>query len=318
MSCEHTNIFNNVINIGDNYLIQQLEDNIKSFLDYGFLNIGGFINVNIPTTGLYGGIFSDLKTVNEPGYKIGQVWQAFRKDWIYETGITYNSISPLNFSGLYINDVFYTAPTGSGNYSYSVNYPLGQIIFDKVVPSSAKIKANYSYRWCQVYKSSSTPQWQELQERTYQPSPQIDIKSSGDYALSASHRIQMPAIVIEPVARSFYKPYQLGATDFVIDQDILLHVFTENSADNYRIVDILRLQKDKTIIMYDIKKVVNSGVYPLNYNGSINLSGYCYGSLLNNFRWNLCYFKDFSVINIENSNKNLYWCTLRVTSQVII
>ena len=128
----------------------------------------------------------------------------------------------------------------------------------------------------------------------------------------------MPAVVIEPIARSFFKPWQLGATDFVIDQDILFHVFTENAYDNHKIIDILRLQKDKTILLYDTNKVVNSGVYPIEYNGSLNINRLSYGDLLSDYRWKLCYFKDISVLNMESSNKNLYWCTLRVTSQVII
>ena len=318
MSCNYTNTFNNVTNIGDNYLLNQLEDNLKTFLDYGFLNIGGFINVNIPTSGLYGGTFSDLKPTSQPGYKQGQIWQAFKKDWIWETGITYNSYSPTNISGLYINNTFYPGPTGSGGISYTINYPLGQVIFNQPITNNTSIKANYSYRWCQVYKNSSNAYWRELQELSYEPSPQINQANSGDYNIGASHRVQMPAIIIEPIARSYSKPWQLGATDFAVDQDILLHVFTENATDNNRIVDILRLQKDKTIILYDINKVVNSGVYPLKHNGSVNPLGLCYSSLLENFRWNLCYFKEISVLNMESTNQNLYWCTLRLTAQVII
>lgn len=318
MSCNTNNTFQNADNLGENYLINQLEDNMKSFLDWGFLNIGAFVNVNTPTTGLYGGTFSDFKVTSQPGYKDGQVWQTYKKDWIWETGVVYNDYSPINFSGVDINGAFYAAPTGSGNFSYSINYPLGQIVFDKKIPTSAKVKGDFSYRWCQVYKSSTTPQWQELQELSYQPATQIAQKASGDYNIGAAHRIQMPAIVIEPIARSYYKPYQLGAKDFVVDQDILLHVFTENASDSHRITDIIRLQKDKTITLYDSQKVVKSGVYPIMYNGSINPSGYSYNEILDNFCWKSCYLTEISVLNMESANKNLYWCTLRVTAQVII
>lgn len=317
-SCSHNNTFNNVSSIGDNYLINQLEDNLKSFFDWGFLNIGAFVNIEIPTSGLYGGVFSDLKSTTQPSYKPGQVWQSYKKDWIWETGVSYNGHAPTQFSGIYINNNFYPAPTGSGNYTYNINYPLGQIIFDKPLAPTASVKAEYSYRWCQVYKSSTNPYWQELQELSYKPAPQINQQGSGDYNIGAMHRVQMPAIIIEPIARSFSQPWQLGATNFSVDQDILLHVFTENAFDNNKIVDIIRLQKDKTITLYDINKVVNSGVYPLQYNGSINPIGLCYGSLLTHYRWNLCYFKEISVLNMESSNKNLHWCTLRLTAQVII
>ena len=318
MSCNYNNLFHNVSSIGDNYLLNQLEDNLKSFLDNGFLHIGAFVNVDIPTSGLYGGVFSDLKPSTQPGFKPGQIWQSFKKDWVWETGIDYNGYSPINFSGLYINNTFYAAPTGSGNFSYAINYPLGQVVFDKPISSNATVKAEYSYRWCQVYKSSNNQHWQELQELSYKPAPQINQSSSGDYNLAASHRIQMPAIIIEPISRSYSKPWQIGGSAFAVDQDVLLHVFTENAHDNNKIVDIIRLQKDKTISLYDINKVVNSGVYSLNYNGSLNPSGLCYDDLLNNFRWKPCFFKEISVLNMESSNKNLYWCTLRVTSQVIV
>ena len=318
MSCNHSNTFHNAQHIGENYLLNQLEDNLKYFLDWGFLNIGGFINVEIPTSGLYGGVFSDLKSSTQPGFRPGQVWQSFKKDWVWETGISYNNYSPISFSGLYINNAFVPGPTGNSSYQYNVNYPLGQIVFNQPIPPTTNVKAEYAYRWCQVYKGSSNPNWQELQELSLKPAPQINQQASGDYNVGANHRVQMPAIIIEPTSRSYSQPWQLGASDFAIDQDILLHVFTENQNDNNRIVDIVRLQKGKTIILYDTNKVVNSGVYPLNYNGSINPNNISYNELLQQYRWNLCYFKEISVLSMESANKNLYWCTLRLTTQVVV
>lgn len=317
MSCNHTNVFNNVSSIGDNYLINQLEDNIKTFLDHGFMNIGGFVNVNIPLSGLYGGSFHVLKPTQHPGFQDGQVWQSFKKDWVYEDNICYNNYEPINISGVYVNNTFYPSPTGSGNINFTVNYPLGHIIFGRGLPSTTNVQLEYSYRWCQIYKSSTTD-WQELQELSYKPNPQINYAKSGDYSVHSANRIQMPAIVIEPIARSFSKPWQLGASDFAVDQDILLHIFTENKVDNNRIVDVLRLQKDKTILLYDTNKVAKSGVYSLNYNGSLNTNRISYTGLLGDYYWNKCYFKEISVLNMESANKNLYWCTLRITSEVII
>ena len=48
--------FKNVSSIGDRQVLSSLEHNLKSFLDWSFLNIGGFINVNIPTSGIGGTI----------------------------------------------------------------------------------------------------------------------------------------------------------------------------------------------------------------------------------------------------------------------
>jgi hypothetical protein len=317
MSCQYTNTFSNVSDIGSNYLINHLEDNLKTFLDWGFLNMGGFVNVNIPLSGFYGGDFSQLKSTSQPGYKDGQVWQTFRKDWVWETGINCTENIPNYFSGIYVNNSFYPEPSGNLELSYTVNYPLGQIIFDRPLNLKSNVRANYSYKWCQIYKNSST-EWKELQSLTFQPVPQINQVKSGEYNIGAKNRIQMPCVVIEPIARSYYKPWQLGASDFLVDQDIMFHVFAENSADYYKIIDILRLQKDKTILLYDTKKVANSGAYFLNYDGSLNINRQSYNDLLKNFYWNKCYFKEIGVLEMQSANKNLFWCSLRLTSEIII
>jgi hypothetical protein len=47
MSCNYQPNFQNVESLGQYLLYTQLEHNIKHFLDWGFLNIGGFVNINI-------------------------------------------------------------------------------------------------------------------------------------------------------------------------------------------------------------------------------------------------------------------------------
>lgn len=318
MSCEDYTKFNNVDSVGSAHLLNQLEDNLKTFFDWGFLNIGGFVNVKIPTSGLSGGSFHDLRPSDQPGYIKGQLWQSPKKDWVWETGVVYKNVSPINISGVYINNTFSPAPTGSGGLGYRINYPLGQVVFNQ--PQSSNVRLEYSYRWCQVYKGSSEPYLAELQELSNKPAPQISQRDKGEYNLSSNHRVQTPCIIIEPIARSYSKPWQLGAHDFAIDQDILLHVFAENAADKNRIVDIIRLQKEKNIWLYDINKVVNSGINPLTYQGSKNINGKIYCDIVVDslYRWKLCYFKDIVPMDMESRNKNLYWCTIRLTTQVII
>ena len=161
---------------------------------------------------------------------------------------------------------------------------------------------------------------QELQELTYKPTS-LNQPKSGDYSMSSNHRIQMPAIIIEPIASSSSKGWQLGARDFMITQDILLHVFTENGSDKNRITDILRLQKEGTIHMYDLNKVVNSGVYPLDYRGSINPLGSYYHELSaenSDYFWNNTFIKDVNIMDIESRNKNIYWCTIRLTTETLV
>lgn len=277
-----------------------------------------------PPASLYSDLPYQLKNTEVNGYKIGQVWQSFKKDWVWETGIKYypdpkycDSFSPISISGIYVNNNFLPGPTGIATTGYHINYPLGQIIFDKAIPKTSKVELNYSYKWCQVYKSSSDSSWKELQELSYSPNPSLNQPSAGDYSISANHRVQMPCIIIEPASRISSKPYQLGDYSQYQSQDFLLHVFTENSTDKNRICDIIRLQKDQIINLYDINKVVNSGLQPLNYNGSINPNGLQYTELLSRCCWNQTMFKDINFIDMESKNKNFYWCIIRLTSETI-
>lgn len=275
-------------------------------------------------TSLYGDLPHQLKTTEVNGYKIGQVWQSFRKDWVWETGVKYypdpeycNNFSPINISGIYVNNNFLAGPTGVANSGYHINYPLGQIIFDKAIPKTSKVELDYSYRWCQVYKSSTDSSWKELQELTYSPNPALNQPNVGDYSISANHRAQLPCIIIEPSSRTSSKPYQLGGYSQYQSQDFLLHVFTENSVDKNRICDIIRLQKDQMISLYDINKVVNSGLQPLNYDGSFNDNGLSYRQLLQCCCWNKTMLKDFGIVDMESKNKNITWCIIRLTSETI-
>ncbi len=319
-------VFNTVDKLGDSLLIDELEENLKAYLDWGFLNIGGYINVDVPTSGLYGGTFHELKTTSVPGYKDGQVWQSAKKDWVWQSGFYWNdgyfdNNTPNAISGVIINNNFIAGPTGVAATGYYINYPQGQIVFDKAISKTSKVSLSHAYRWCQIYKSSTDPYWKELQELTYKPAPALNQAASGDYSMSSNHRIQMPAIIIEPIARSFSKPFQLGGHDFMVSQDILLHVFAENGAHKNRIVDILRLQKENTVNMYDISKVVNSGVYPLDHKGSINPSGSYYHELSSGnspYFWKNFYIKELDILDMESRNKNIYWCTLRLTTETLI
>ena len=313
--------FYGVDSLYQNMYLGVVEENLKSFLDYGFLNIGGFVNVNIPTSGLYNTVFHKLKPTVDPGYPSNTVWQTPKKEWIWESGITYNNISPNNITGIIINGSGYPTPTGNSTYGYSLDYANGRVHFNKPLPVNANVELAYSYRWCQVTKSSNNQNWKILQTLAYQPDAQINQASSGVYAIEANHRIQMPSIVIEPIARNVTNPYELGSLVSSRQQDILCHIFTENINDRNTIMDILRMQREKPVVLYDIKKIVSSGLYGLNANGSKNPNGLNYGQILqnNDLLWNTMYIRDVNFINMEqNTTSNLFWCITRLTVEVIL
>lgn len=304
-NCGIGNTFDNIDSFSDYSIMAQVEENLKAYLDYSFLQIGGFVNVSSGNT-IYN-INNTKTTLSQASYIPGKTWETYRKDWVYETGIYYNSITPTQVSGVIVNNIFLPAPTGSGIYSYKLDYPNGQIVFDRPIPTGSKVSVNYSYRKCQVYKSSTSHWWGEFKNAIYSDLPN-------------EYSIQTPAIIIEPTNRSSLIPYQLGDRSFFVDQDMLLYIFSDSAVERNNLCDKIRLQKEKTLRMYDINKIIKSGVYPLRYDGQINNSGQNYQNLLLNpdYSYLKLFIKDVNLLGLETYSKKLFWCILRLTTQTIL
>jgi len=307
--------FHNIQNISDKPSISQLEDNLKSFLDYSFLSIGGFINVNVPTSGLYNGDFGTLKPSQDPARTNNTVWEGSRKDWVFETGVCHNNRCPTPISGIYINNIFVPGPTGISPNNYSINYPMGQIIFLSPKPPSTNIKLNYSYRYIQTYTAHECSWWRELQRLSYDPD--ASAKNKGQI-ITANHRVQLPCIIVETIARTSQTPYQLGSVDNIIDQDVLLHIYTENASQRDSISDILLIQKDRESYLYDINKVIKDNVYKLDNKGQINNSGLYYNEIMNNslYRSNIFVIHNSVLSEINSISSTLHSSVIRWTIKI--
>lgn len=301
--------FKDVSDIGQRNIISSIEDNLKNFLDWGFLNIGGFIDVNIPSSGNSGPAFA--KVVNDPSFSNNTVWETERKDWVYENGIVHRNRSPIGISGIYLNNTFLPAPSGSGSYGYSLNYPLGRITFNNPVSSSSKVSLNYSYKYIQIYKANESAWWKELQNNTY-------YTNNPDYNISSNHRIQLPAIIVETIARTVLTPYELGTSENIVKQDVLLHIFTENPVQRNSIIDTLVLQKDKTLYLNNITKILKDNINELNYKGQPNPNRLNYDQLQNNSAYFLkkCHIDSSSLSEINTFSSSLYNGIVRWTLEI--
>lgn len=317
-NCDYNAGFQKVEDLSSYYLETQLEDNLKSFLDWGFLNIGGFVNITRPTQNINNTVgFHVLKPQTDPvfgGDVSGKVWETVKKQWVSTSGVTYKGSSPIQISGVYINNSFVPGPTGNAQYPYSLNYNLGRVTFSNALPTGTSVQMDYSYKAIQAYKASdTTSNWKELQRYTY-------LSSDNNKDLTSNHRVQMPAVIVEVIPGNSYKPYELGSRVFLASQDVMFHIFTENPIEKQNIVDILKLQKDRTLLLYDLKKVVKNKVYELNSNGSINNSGLNYQSLLNNsaYLWKYASVEDVKSIDNETVQNNLFYNTTRITIKTVL
>ena len=311
--------FMGVDNIGSTQLLNELENNYKSFLDWGFINAGGFTNINRPTQNIAGFDLHKVRPTKDTNYPTNSVWQTPRKDWVYESGISYVNQSPVEISGIYINNAFYPGPTGNATIGYSLNYPEGKVYFNQSVPPSSVVEMNYSYRNIQVYKTEQFPYWREIQYKSLENKTGFNLSDKGDFSIGSEHRIQLPSVIIETIARSNSRPFRLGDKSLYIDQDILLHVLSDNPKDKNNITDILRLQEDRVIWLYNTDSIIKSGVFALNYNGAKNINGQNYDLIVNNleYQWIKCQMTDINISDINFTNIRMYGSVIRITNEII-
>lgn len=307
--------FNFVKDISERDSISCLEDNIKSFLDWSFLNIGGFIDVNIPSSGISGGDFSKLRSVPDPGTSTNKVWESPRKDWVYETGVNHNGNTPNQISGIYLNNAFLPSPTGSGSYGYFIDYNLGRVTFNNPVSNNSSINLSYSYRYVQTYKANESIWWKEIQENSYNPS---NFKTNPDTFITSNHRVQLPAIVLQTAPRSVSIPYELGTATNILIQDILLHIYTENPTTRNSLIDMLIKQKDKSLNLYDTNKVIKYNSQPVNYRGEPNINRLNYDQISNDPRFLLkrCFIENSVLSELNNFSDSLYHAVVRWSIEI--
>lgn len=330
--------FSGVSSIGEKLLLAQIENNIKSFLEWGFLNIGAFINVQRNQNNIYNNPLSKLKPTEDPNYTNGQVWQTIRKDWVWEEDITYTrcvtpvgetntepcpseyiqTSEPILISGLYINNVFYPLNT-TGSYSYKVDYINSRIIFNTAIPLNSVVEMEYSYRWVQIYSYDNAKWWQQLQYKTDDNLAHFNQLNKGDFSILSNNRVQLPAIIIESIARGLSKPFQLGDKSLVMKQEIMLHIVAENMADRNNLIDILRLQQDKFIRMYDANLVIRDGVQPFNIDGTLNADRLNYGNLIfdNDYIWLNARLTDIFASEVQSFSPFLSEANVKLTVETI-
>ena len=311
--------------IGQANISVQLENNIVSWLNHCFLNVGAFVNVETGTTSYYGGAdLSKLYPVDDPNYTDYQVWQGFRKQWVFESGgsLSYTSGSPLVCSGIYINSTFYPSST-TGAYEHRINFPAGRVEFinagsisSGLIGASSDIKAAFSYRLVQVNQAD---------KETFKAIQYLSMRAdnsnfaqfgSGSWDVDWRNRLQLPGIVVELSAKKDSKPWQLGTLAAWRYSLVNFRVFAEDPYWLNQITDILASQHDRTIYMYDVNMVEDSGVYPLDAFGALNPNGLLYPDLVKEqheggYRYKRMRFTNVTVNEMKSPHQNLHTSVVR-------
>jgi len=308
--------------IFDSTLNNELQDNIVEFLDWGLLEKGNYFNVTIGEEDPNGNDYSLLRMSSHPHYASGQVWEAFRKNWVWQSGVDFdpapivgtNNTIP-GISGVYVDDVFYPSST-TGSYAHEIDYFNGRVVFDSPIPTGSKVQAEYSYKYINVVYSNAFPWLREIQYRTDSVSSNFLTQGRGEFDLPSEMRVQLPAIAVEIVPRRTMRGFQLGGGQFVYT-DILFHCLAEDEMTRNKLVDIISFQNDKTIFMFDTDNIAESGNFPLDYKGVPVSGALRYPDLVNTYTGRRLRFQNSIVQGMELINSNFYAGIVRTTTEVI-
>ena len=303
-------------------LNNEIQDNIIEFLEWSLLEKGNYFNVNLNEQSPDGLDYSRLRISSNPNYPSGQAWEGFRSNWVWQSGVSYNP-PPLvgannnkpGVSGVYVNDIFYSS-SSSGTYSHKIDHYNGRIVFDNPIPTGSKVQAEYSYKYINVVYSNSLPWLAEVQYRSLDLNNNFNTVNKGDFDLPNESRVQLPAIAVEVVPRRTLRGYQLGGGQFV-ETDVLFHCLAEDEYTRNKLVDIISLQNDKTIYMFNSNKIANSGDFPLNYMGVPNSGALRYPELLEKHLRGSLRLKNSIVQGMELVNSNFYAGIVRLTAESI-
>jgi hypothetical protein len=313
-NCDYNTCFKGVNNISEDLLLNILEANFKMYFDWSFLQIGGWFDAETSNQTIYGtNSPSRLIAVSDPSYTDGMVWQGIRKDWVWENTASYNSTSPIDISSVTVNS---TSINKTGNFT--INYPLGRIIFNSPISLSSSVDLEHSYRFVQIHRSSESPWFNILQYSSFNTAnADIQRTDDGEWSIGANHRIQLPAIVIESVPRSRSRPYEIGNTLLWLEQDIAFYVYAENKNDRNKLLDIIRLQQDVTMQLYNTNEVAQNDSFPLDYNGDIKDSPLMYPDLVQTYPWRKCFIKNVSLFELDSPHPNFHQGMARATVEII-
>lgn len=324
MAIENYTTFKAISHYAEDTISVIIENNLVQWYNWALLKIGAWTDVTIPTSGAYGGDFSKMRMVDDPQYTDGQVWETVRKDWIWETGVNYvngtGTYNPISITGVQVNGTTYG--TGDATYGHHYNYPLGRVIFDTALSSTAVVKISYSYRNVQVYKADDLPWWQNLQYNSFRPDDvHFTQTASGEFSIGGQHRIQLPALIIGATPRGYNTPYELGNSAMIVSQDVLFFALAEEKYNRDKLLDISRHQDDKTIWLFNTNKVAESGDYPLDYRGMLTGTK-MYPNLVDEsgnggHRWKRLRFEDSVLTESAPINMSLHEGVVRTRCEVI-
>ena len=255
-----TNYFNTRIS-------KTIEANLIEFINWGFINEGGYTDVDVPTSGAYGGDYSDLRQSNDPRYTTGTVFDAIRGNWVWESGMDYGSP---NVPQVYVDNVLVTS-------GYNIDYIDGRVVFDTSQAGSS-VTCSYSYKEVKVLSARNNPLVKTIQYLSRRPDDSNFLLNSGIHILLKDKQLQLPSVSIESNSRKS-EGWQIGG-GLIATNTTKCHILGENDYEVQQIADTLCDQEAKSIRLFSLDRMTDENAFPLTHNGYLSASPLSYHNLV--------------------------------------
>lgn len=252
--------FRGFAQLGSSTLTEIIRANVISFIDWGLVDKGGYFNVLLTQSGVYGGDFSRLRPVSDPRYTTGTVWEAQNNNWVWESGTSIGN--PIAISGVWVNGSLLP------HSGYTVDYPNGRIVFDEPRSLSSTVRVEHSYKYVYVTDARSVSVLRSVYPRSWMYDGPNFFVGSGQYSQLADQRIQLPAVAVE-IGGISHSPYELGTGNRYVRTDVVCHVLAESEIEGLKLADALSYQNEKTIHLYDTNRLASEDRFPLTAGGDI-------------------------------------------------
>jgi hypothetical protein len=286
---------------------QTCRDSIIEWMDWGFLRIGGFQNVNLSRSGTYGGSEASLVKASARSFR------TFRSNLVWQSGVgalVGSNGSRPGISGVYVSGAFKASNT-SGYFSHKIDHINGVVTFDN--PVGNDVKMEYSYKWVNICPVDDLAWFRRIHEESTNRNA---VTASGMMTIDPRNKVQLPAIGVEFVPRVEFRPYQLGGGQYR-KMDVLLHCVAETKDEADKLFDIVSMQNDRSIPLIDLDAVAASSAYPINFNGIPNSGALRYPELSSQYYSgdNVRLF-DMGLDASYNLNANIFVKSIRCASEL--
>lgn len=306
-------------NLGDSTLTNHIVENMVAFFDYGLLEKGNFVNIDVPTTGYYDGVDSRLRLVTDPRYTDGQVWEASRGNWVWESGVGAN-VSSNNaipgVSGVYVGGTFYDVAS-TGTYAHHINHTLGRVVFDSAISSTSQVECGYSYKVVNVSRSTGLNWFKQIHKRSERSDNTNFVNNSGEWGILSDNRYQLPAIGVEVANSRRMTPFQLGGGQTVFT-DVMFHCVAEDVYTRDNLVDIVCLQNQKVMNTFDLDTIAASGDFPLDYRGVPASGAKLYSDLVNTYPGTQIRLVNARIDSMYSLTPDIHVGTVKITTECVL